>query len=104
LTRGAPQEVDMSLNFPNASRSYDPDRGRIRFWGHDNATEVPFFLEENALFVLYPQTVKTEAGILAAFDKARDRIFAVAAKVYAPGGRRSFYTLTGDQFSPAASS
>jgi hypothetical protein len=75
----------MSLNFPNPSRSYDPDRRRIRFWGHDSAIEVPFFLEENAIFVLYPKTKKTEAGILAAFDKARERILAVAARVYTRG-------------------
>ena len=93
----------MSLNFPNPSRSYDSDRRRIRFWGHDSAMEVPFFLEENAIFVLYPQTLKTEAGILAAFDRARDDIFAVAAKVYAPHRQGGFYTLTGDQFSPATS-
>jgi Protein of unknown function (DUF1488) len=93
----------MSLNFPNPSRSYDPDRRRIRFWGHDSAIEVPFFLEENAIFVLYPKTRNTEAGILAAFDAARERIFAVAARVYAPGQHRSFYNLTGDQFSEATS-
>ncbi len=93
----------MSLNFPNPSRSYDPDRRRIRFWGHDTAMEVPFFLEENAIFILYPKTQNTEAGILAAFDAGRERIFAVAAKVYAPGQHRSFYNLTGDQFSRAAS-
>jgi hypothetical protein len=92
----------MSLHFPNPSRSYDPDRRRIRFWGHDSAIEVPFFLEENAIFVLYPKTKNTEAGILAAFDAARERIFAVAAKVYAPGQHRSFYILRGDQFSPVA--
>lgn len=92
----------MSLNFPNPSRSYDPDRHRIRFWGHDRAMEVPFFLEEKAIFVLYPRTTNTEAGILAAFDLARERIFAVASKVYAPGHYRSFYTLTGDQFSQVA--
>ena len=92
----------MSLGFPNPSRSYDPNRRRIRFWGHDSAMEVPFFIEEDAIFVLYPKTRNTEAAILEAFDSARERIFAVAAKVYAPGQRRSFYSLTGDQFSQAA--
>ena len=92
----------MSLVFPNPSRSYDPDRHRIRFWGHDSAMEVPFFLEESAIFILYPRTKNTEAGILEAFDAARENIFAVAARMYAPGQHRSFYTLTGDQFSRAA--
>ena len=88
----------MSLSFPNPSRSYDPNRRRIRFWGHDSAMEVPFFLEENAIFRLYPKTKNTEDSILAAFDEARERIFAVATKAYGPGHQRSFYTLTGDQF------
>ena len=92
----------MSLAFPNPSRSYDPVSRRIRFWGHDSAMEVRFFLEENAIFVLYPKTRNTEEAILAAFDAARERIFAVAAKVYAPGQHRSFYTLAGDQFSRVA--
>jgi hypothetical protein len=88
----------MALNFPNPSRSYDADKGRIRFWGHDDALEVSFFLEESALFKLYPQTKKAEAGILAAFDAARNRIFAVAGRMYTPRHRRSFYVLTPDDF------
>ncbi len=56
----------MSLNFPNPSRSFDPDWRRIRFWGHDSAMEVRFFLEADAIFVLYPETKDTETGILAA--------------------------------------
>ncbi len=92
----------MSLSFPNPSRSYDPHWRRIRFWGHDSAMEVRFFLDEQAIFILYPKTRNTEEAILAAFDDARERIFAVAAKVYAPGQHRSFYTLTGDQFSRVA--
>ena len=65
----------MSLNFPNQSRSYDADRRRIRFWGHDGAVEVPFFLDEDVIFVLSPKAKNTEAGILAAFDdSARARL------------------------------
>lgn len=93
----------MSLNFPNPSRSYDPERHRIRFWGHDSALEVSFFLDENAIFALYPTTTNTEAGILAAFDKARETIFAVAARIYTPGQHRSFYNLTGAHFPRPAS-
>ncbi len=93
----------MSLSFPNPSRSYDADWRRIRFWGHDSAMEVCFFLEADAIFVLYPRTKNTEEGILAAFDDARERIFAVAARAYAPRRRGGFYVLTGDQFSPIPS-
>jgi len=34
----------MALSFPNPSRSYDPIRGGVRFWGHDSAMEVIFFM------------------------------------------------------------
>ncbi len=88
----------MALNFPNPSRSYDPDKGRIRFWGHDDSIEVAFLLEESALFKLYPQTDNAEAGILAAFDAARDRIFAVAGRMYTPRHRKSFYVLAAEDF------
>ncbi|HZP20141.1 MAG TPA: DUF1488 domain-containing protein [Bauldia sp.] len=88
----------MSLGFPNASRSYDPDRHRIRFWGHDQAMEVPFLLDENVIFKLAPRTAHGEAGILAAFDAVRDRIHQVAMRVYAPGQRRSFYFLAASDF------
>ena len=82
----------MALNFPNRSRSYDAIRGRISFWGHDGAIEIPFFLELNALFRLYPRTANTEAGILAAFDAGWSRICEVASKAYSPR-HRSFYVL-----------
>lgn len=91
----------MSLSFPNPSRSYDHDRHRIRFWGNDSAMEVPFFLEEAAIFVLYPKTRPIETAILEAFDVARESILAVATKAYKPGEHRSFYTLTANQFSGA---
>ena len=80
------------LNFPNESRTYDAVADRIRFWGHDGALEVPFFLQLNALFRLYPRTSNTEAGILAAFDAGRTRINEIAGKAYSRD-RRSFYVL-----------
>ena len=87
----------MSLSFPNLSRSYDPARRRIRFWGHDDALEVPFFLEESAVFRLSPKTRNDEAAILAAFDATRDRINTVAGKVHS-SKRRSFYVLVATDF------
>jgi hypothetical protein len=88
----------MTLNFPNQSRSYDLNRRRVRFGGHDDAVEVPFFVDEAAIFKLYPRTKNAEEGILAAFDAARERIFEVAGKVYAPRQRRSFYVLAAADF------
>jgi hypothetical protein len=80
------------LSFPNASRSYDPAADRIRFWGHDGANEIPFFLQASALLRLYPQTGSTTEAILAAFDDGRARIHEIAGKVYARE-RRRFYVL-----------
>lgn len=77
----------MSLNFPNHSRSYDQTHSRVRFLGHDSAMEVAFFLEEDALLRLSPETQSNEAGILEAFDANRDHIINIARKAYA--GRRA---------------
>ena len=35
---------EMTLDFPNPSRSYDATERSIRFWGHDGALEVVFFI------------------------------------------------------------
>ena len=88
---------NMSLNFPNASRSYDPDGRRIRFWGYDNALEVPFFVEEEALFRLDPKARNTESSMLATFDAALDRIRSVAGRMYS-SSRRRFYVLVAADF------
>lgn len=88
----------MALHFPNVSRSYDPDGHRVRFWGHDNALEVAFFLEESAIFKLAPKTLSGEPGILSAFDAARDRIQQAAAKAYSPSQSRRFYVLAAADF------
>lgn len=83
----------MSLNFPNQSRSYDPDKARVRFWGHDSAMEVAFFLEEDALYRMSPGTASGESGILEAFDANRTRIMDMARKAYA--GRRAHSLILG---------
>jgi len=90
----------MSLNFPNVSRNYDADHRRIRFWGHDDALEVPFFLEEGALFRLDPKTKNMETAMLGTFDAAVDRIHGVASRLYGHG-KRSFYVLTASDFDHA---
>lgn len=72
----------MALAFPNASRSYDESSARVRFWGHDGMTEVPFVLEVAALDGLEPRLTRTESGVLKAFDTWRERIERVAGQVY----------------------
>jgi Protein of unknown function (DUF1488) len=87
----------VTLNFPNLSRSYDPEHRRVRFWAHDSAMEIPFLLSEGALRRLNPNVVWTEAAMLATFDANRDRINAVAGKIHAID-RRNFHVLEAADF------
>lgn len=86
----------MALRFPNASRSYDITRRAVRFWGHDSAMEVSFFVSERALNYIGADTRFDEASLLAAFDANRDLICATAAQVYARGRKGSYDLSTAD--------
>ena len=79
----------MRLSFPNPSRSFDASRNRVRFWGYDQALEISFLLEEDALKKLCPDMNHAEAGFLDAFDAVRTRIHEAADRVYVCSGRRS---------------
>ena len=72
----------MTLNFPNASRSYDEKRSLVRFWGYDSTLEICFFLEAGALLKLTLETNSPDADCLETFDACRDRIFDAARRVY----------------------
>lgn len=85
------------LNFPNASRSYDTTRRSVRFWGHDGALEVSFYVEEAALFQIAPATRHDEAGVLQCFDVNRDRILTVARAAYVRR-RKGAYALIASDF------
>ena len=78
------------IDFPNHSRSYDPTRHGVRFWGHDSAIEASFFIDEDALMRIQPDTHLDESGFLSAFDSNRDLICAAAARVYVRGSRGSY--------------
>ena len=80
----------MSLEFPNASRSYDATRCAIRFWGYDTAMEWSFFVTAEALRQVHPAMVQDEAGMLGAFDSNRDQICAAAVKLYRRGRKGSY--------------
>ena len=81
------------IEFPNHSRSYDRTRRAVRFWGHDSAIEVSFFISEDALKQIQPDVYSDESGFLNAFDSNRDLICAVAAKAYTRRGNRGSYDL-----------
>ena len=85
------------LSFPNHSRFYDEAVHAVRFWGHDGAMEAAFFIDEDALKKIQPGVVLDEAGLLAAFDAHREKIWAVAVKVYGRG-RKGSYELRGSDF------
>ena len=87
----------MAIQFPNRSRSYYPSGYRVRFWGHDGAMEVSFFLEGDAILQFDPKARRDEASILRSFDSNIARILEVAAKVYAKR-RQGAYTLARADF------
>jgi len=86
----------MPLIFPNQSRSYDATRRAVRFWGHDSAMEVSFFVTEDALKRIAPGMRFDEAGLLGAFDENRELIYATATKVYARGRKGSYDLVSSD--------
>jgi hypothetical protein len=89
----------MTLAFPNKSRSFDSKRNQVRFWGYDSAIEISFFVHADALEKLIPEMGVAEAGMLKAFDAAREQIQAVADKVYSRDQKRSYaYTLAAEDF------
>jgi hypothetical protein len=80
----------MAINFPNRSRSYDGTRQAVRFWGYDRSMESSFFVTADALNRIEPNLRRDAIDFLRVFDLNRDRIYAIAAKVYARGRRGSY--------------
>lgn len=87
---GSGNTTNMAVRFPNQSRSYDATRRAVRFWGYDRSMESAFFMTADALERIEPNLKSDEAGLLRAFDVNRDRIYAIATKVYARGRRGSY--------------
>ena len=89
----------MTLNFPNESRSFEAKRNRVRFWGHDHAVEITFFMEAGALLKLCPGADPAEGGFLEVFDSMLDRIHEIARAVYERSRERSYvYVLVAEEF------
>ncbi len=86
----------MAINFPNRSRSYDATRRAVRFWGYDQSMESSFFVTVDALNRIQPNLRPDAVDLLRAFDNNRDRIYAIAAKVYARGRRGSYDLVAAD--------
>jgi hypothetical protein len=86
----------MTINFPNSSRSYDATRRAVRFWGYDRSMENSFFVTVDALQRIQPNLRSDANDLLRAFDNNRERIYAIATKVYARGRRGSYDVLAAD--------
>ena len=86
----------MTINFPNSSRSYDATRRAVRFWGYDRSMESSFFVMVDALKQMQPNLQPDAVELLRAFDNNRNRIYAIAAKVYARGQRGSYDIYAAD--------
>lgn len=81
----------MTLHFPNASRSYDPVRHCVCFWGHDSTFEISFYLDEDALFKISPYADRDETSLLHVFDVNRARIEEAASVTYSNTPERQNY-------------
>ena len=86
------------LAFPNQSRSYDATLRAVRFWAYDRSMENIFVVTSDALRRMEPNLQADEASALRAFDRNRERIFRIASKIYARGGRRASYNLVAAYF------
>jgi hypothetical protein len=77
-----PLAITMGLEFPNPSRSYDPENKRIRFTGHDGMFEIVFSIEVDALSKNTFAASEAEAGYLKAFDAASRFVREMARTAY----------------------
>ena len=92
--------VNLTLAFPNPSRSFDEARNAVLFFGHDGVLEIGFFVEAGALAISGTALLisgMSEAKCLSVFDAARTSILDVAREAYSHE-RRNYYTLTAADF------
>ena len=85
----------MTLKFPNASRSYDSERNRVRFSGYDGMFQIDFAVEIDA--IAGNRNPETERSSLDAFDAALDAIRDAARRSY-KRNQRSLVVLTREDF------
>ena len=87
----------MSLNFPNASRSYEQRKQCVSFWGYDSTAEIAFEVDDEALHFMCPNAERNESSLLSAFDDNRARIEQAATKTYVKH-RQSYIRLSSKDF------
>ena len=79
----------MELSFPNPSRSFDPTKNRIQFWGYLESLEISFYVDAAILIKLRPDSTNNQDSLLAAFDAFAEKIRNVADKEYLRSGSRA---------------
>ena len=84
------------VEFPNQSRSYDATLRAVRFWGYDRSMENSFLVTSDALRRIEPNLQADEASVLRTFDRHRELILRIAAKVYARGRRGAYNLIAAD--------
>ena len=82
------------MNFPNRSRSFNPERMSITFWGSDRTLEVTFEVDQS-VFMLIDSEATTEDDYLHVFDANRQLIEAAAVRAY-EANTDTFYILNKD--------
>ncbi len=87
----------MALNFPNPSRTYNPGKQSVNFWGYDSALEIIIEVREEALYALCPTAQAGKECMLKAFDDNRLKIEQVAGKLYKQR-RQSYFRLAAKDF------
>lgn len=89
----------MKLSFPNPSRSFDPTKNRVQFWGYLQSLEISFYVDGAILLKLQPSSTNDQEGILAAFDASAAKIQKVADAEYGRGGAgAASYSLPANAF------
>ena len=88
--------TNMAINFPNAAAATMRRGSAVRFWGYDRSMESSFFVTADALNRIQPNLRLDAVDLLRAFDINRERIYAIAAKVYARGRRGSYELSAAD--------
>ena len=84
------QSSDVSLIFPNHSRTFDEGRQGVLFTAYDGMFEVPILVELAALRT--DSKPITQEDYLATFDAARAQIHQAAIRVYR-GRQNTIYRI-----------
>jgi hypothetical protein len=93
----------MALKFVEKNGLYNPHTNNVKFFGEDDGNKVMFAVSREKLAELEDVKALDERGAVKAFARHRNRLWAVAEKVYldvGPGSEHA-YELTAKYFDAA---